>query len=130
MRHLRTRRPSAAIVVALIALVFGVAGTAFAAGRLVRGESLIEKASLSRNGLRNPAPTGTQINLNRLAKVPSSEGTESGTTATKALTAIRARRALTANTGLLEFESRSSGPRSKGMAATTRYGACAFSWGR
>ena len=53
MRELRRRRPSAAMVVALVALIVAASGTAVAASRMVNGDSLIRKNSLSGNRLHN-----------------------------------------------------------------------------
>lgn len=71
MRRFLIRRPSASMVVALLALVFATAGTAVAATKLVSGDKLIKKHSLSGNRLRNHTLTGKQINLAKLGKVPS-----------------------------------------------------------
>ena len=65
------RAPSPLMVVALIALVFAMSGSAMAAVHLVNGDKLIKKGSLSGNRLRAHTVTGTQINLAKLGKVPS-----------------------------------------------------------
>jgi hypothetical protein len=59
------------MVVAIAALVVAASGTAVAASRLVNGDSLIKKDSLSGNRLRNAAVTGKQIRLSSLGQVPS-----------------------------------------------------------
>jgi hypothetical protein len=64
------RRPSAAIVISIVALVIAASGTALAAGRLVSGDSLIKRHSLSGNRLRNDTITGQQIRLDTLGQVP------------------------------------------------------------
>jgi hypothetical protein len=64
-QHVR-RRPSAGMVVAVIALVVACSGTAFAAGRLVSGDSLIKKNSLSGDRLKADSITGKQIKLSSL----------------------------------------------------------------
>jgi len=46
------RAPSPAMIVALVALVFAMCGTGYAAAKLVSGDSLIKKYSLSGNRLR------------------------------------------------------------------------------
>jgi hypothetical protein len=46
-------RPSASMVVAVLALVIAASGTAMAAGHLVNGDKLIAQHSLSGNRLRN-----------------------------------------------------------------------------
>jgi hypothetical protein len=84
------RRPSASIVVAMTALVVAASGTAVAATSLVNGDKLIKKHSLSGNRLRNHTLTGTQINLNKLGKVPSAKNADHATSATSATTATSA----------------------------------------
>lgn len=69
--RLRLRAPSPASIVALIALVFAMTGTAFAAGTLVNGDKLIKKSTLSGNRLRPHTVTGKQVDLSKLGKVPS-----------------------------------------------------------
>ncbi len=71
MRRVLRRRPSASMVVSLIALVAATSGTAVAASSLVSGDKLIRKGSLSGNRLRRHTVTGTQINLKKLGTVPS-----------------------------------------------------------
>jgi hypothetical protein len=71
MGQIGRRRPSAALVVAIIALVVAASGTALATERLVSGDSLIRKHSLSGNRLRNESITGQQIKLSSLGSVPS-----------------------------------------------------------
>jgi hypothetical protein len=66
----RRRRPSAGVVVGVIALVVATSGSAFAAGKLVSGDSLIKKDSLSGDRLRNATVTGRQIKLSALGTVP------------------------------------------------------------
>jgi hypothetical protein len=65
------RRPSAAMLVAIIALVVAASGTAVAASHLVNGDSLIKKDSLSGNRLLNASVTGKKIKLSSLGEVPS-----------------------------------------------------------
>ncbi len=75
MRHLLRlrRRPSAAMVVAIIALVLAASGTAIAARKLVSGDSLIARHSLSGNRLRDATLTGKQIKVSSLGEVPSAK---------------------------------------------------------
>lgn len=70
MRHLGRRRPSAALVISILALVVAASGTALAAGQLVSGDSLIKRHSLSGDRLRNGTVTGKEIKLNSLGQVP------------------------------------------------------------
>jgi hypothetical protein len=61
------------MVVAIIALVLAASGSAVAASRLVTGDSLIKRDSLSGNRLRNATVTGKQIKLSSLGQVPSAK---------------------------------------------------------
>jgi hypothetical protein len=61
------------MVVAIAALVVAASGTAVAASRLVSGDSLIKRNSLSGNRLRNATVTGKQIRLSSLGEVPSAK---------------------------------------------------------
>jgi hypothetical protein len=70
-RKLRLRVPSPAMIVALVALVFAMSGTAVAASKLVSGDKLIKKASLSGNRLKKDTVTGAKIKESTLGKVPS-----------------------------------------------------------
>ena len=72
------------MVVATMALIIAVTGTAVATSRLVNGDKLIEKASLSGNRLRKHTLTGTQINLAKLGKIPSATNADSATQAISA----------------------------------------------
>jgi hypothetical protein len=70
MGQIWRHRPSAGLVVAVIALVVATSGTAFAAGQLVSGDTLIKKDSLSGDRLRTDSVTGKQIKLGSLGQVP------------------------------------------------------------
>jgi hypothetical protein len=70
MSQFGRRRPSAAMVVSIIALLVAISGTAVAAGRLVNGDTLIRKHSLSGDRLRNETISGQQIRLGTLGAVP------------------------------------------------------------
>jgi hypothetical protein len=95
MRVKLFRRPSGSMIVAIVALVVAASGTAVAASSLIKGDSLIKKRSLSGNRLRNHTITGTQVNLNKLGKVPNAKNADS---ASHANTANRATIATTAGT--------------------------------
>ena len=77
-------------ILAMLALVIAASGTAFAATKLVSGDKLIKKGTLSGNRLRKHTLTGTQINLNKLGKVPSAQKADTATSATSATTATNA----------------------------------------
>ena len=70
MSKMFRRRPSAPLVISILALVLAASGSAMAATKLVSGNSLIKKGSLSGNRLQNHTLTGTQINLSKLGTVP------------------------------------------------------------
>jgi hypothetical protein len=84
------RRPSAAMIVAVLALVTAASGTAVAAGHLTAGDKLIKKHSLSGNRLRNGTITGKQLDLAQLGKVPSATAADHATTADQATSATTA----------------------------------------
>jgi hypothetical protein len=65
--------PSASLVISILALIVAASGTAVAASKLIKGDSLIKKHSLSGNRLRSHTLTGKQINLRRLGTVPSAQ---------------------------------------------------------
>jgi hypothetical protein len=71
------RRPSAALVISIVALILAASGTAVAARHLVSGDSLIRKHSLSGDRLRNNTITGQQIKLSSLGQVPSAKNATS-----------------------------------------------------
>ncbi|MGH2937696.1 MAG: hypothetical protein ACRDPE_06200 [Solirubrobacterales bacterium] len=68
LQELKRRRPSPAMIVALVALVAALGGTAYAAGR-INGNS-IEKQSIGGGKLKKGTLTGYQINVNKLGEVP------------------------------------------------------------
>jgi hypothetical protein len=88
MRMFLRRKPSASMVIAVIALVVAASGTAVAATKLVNGDKLIKKHSLSGNRLINKTLTGTQINLKKLGTVPSATKATTAGTATTATNAL------------------------------------------
>jgi hypothetical protein len=98
MNKVLRRRPSASLVISIVALVVAASGTAVAASTLVNGDSLIKKRSLSGNRLRNRSITGTQVNLNKLGKVPSAKNADTAITAGSATNATNATNAGNANT--------------------------------
>jgi hypothetical protein len=113
MRNVFLRRPSGAMVVAIIALVVAASGTAIAATKMVSGDKLIIKNSLSGNRLRRQTLTGaqikphsltaaqlrahtitaTQINHKKLGKVDSAKNADHATAATTAIAAVNANNA-------------------------------------
>jgi hypothetical protein len=68
MKQLWSRRPSPAMVVALIALVAALAGTAYAAQSINGGA--IKKQTIGGGKLKKDTLTGFQINTNKLGTVP------------------------------------------------------------
>jgi hypothetical protein len=69
MSKLRNRRPSAAMVVAVIALIAALAGTAYAA-KVING-ALIQRGTITAGKVKKKTLTGFQINTNKLGVVPS-----------------------------------------------------------
>jgi hypothetical protein len=68
LQTLRPRRPSPAMIVALVALVAALGGTAYAAGQ-INGNS-IQKQSIGGGKLKKQTLTGYQINVEKLGEVP------------------------------------------------------------
>ena len=66
-----SRRPSPAMVVAVIALVVALAGTAYAAQTINGGA--IKKQTIGAGKLKHKTLTGYQINTNKLGVVPSAK---------------------------------------------------------
>jgi hypothetical protein len=67
MRTPRFRRPSPALVIAVLALVVALGGTAYAVKQI--NGSTIKQRSIPGDRIRNNALTGTQINEARLGRV-------------------------------------------------------------
>jgi len=67
----RSRRPSPAMVVAVIALIAALAGTAYAAQSINGGA--IKKQTIGGGKLKKKTLTGFQINTNKLGVVPSAK---------------------------------------------------------
>lgn len=68
MSRLWKRRPSPAMVVAVIALIVALAGTAYAAGKI--NGNAIEKQTIGGGKLKKKTLTGFQVNTNKLGTVP------------------------------------------------------------
>lgn len=68
MNTLKKRRPSPAMVVAILALVVALGGTAYAAGQINGGA--IMKQSIGAGKLKHKTLTGYQINTNKLGIIP------------------------------------------------------------
>ncbi len=83
-------RPSASLVISIMALFIAVTGSAVAATKLVSGNNLIKPNSLSGNRLKNETLTGKQINLNQLGTVPNATNAVTATNATNAVNATNA----------------------------------------
>ena len=71
MRALRSRRPSPAMVVAIIALITALADTAYAAQTINGGA--IKKQTIGAGKIKKKTLTGFQINLNKLGTVPAAK---------------------------------------------------------
>src|SRR6476469_3564499 len=71
MSTLKHRRPSPAMVVAMVALFVALAGTAYAAQSINGGA--IQKQTIGGGKLKQKTLTGYQINTNKLGVVPSAQ---------------------------------------------------------
>jgi hypothetical protein len=71
MRTLKSKRPSPAMIVAIVALVVALAGTAYAAQTINGGA--IKKQTIGGGKLKKKTLTGFQINTNKLGVVPSAK---------------------------------------------------------
>lgn len=71
MSKLKPRRPSPAMVVAMIALFVALAGTAYAAQTINGGA--IKKQTIGAGKIKHKTLTGYQINTNKLGTVPSAQ---------------------------------------------------------
>jgi hypothetical protein len=68
MTKLRKRRPSPAMVVAVMALIVALGGSAYAAQQINGG--LIKKQTIGGGKLKKKTLTGFQVNTNKLGTVP------------------------------------------------------------
>jgi hypothetical protein len=68
LQKLKRRRPSPAMIVALVALVAALGGTAYAAGR-INGNSIV-KHSIGGGKLKPKTLTRYQVNVDKLGEVP------------------------------------------------------------
>lgn len=100
MKRISHCRPSAVFVVSVIALVMTSAGTAIATSKLINGDKLIEKGSLSGNRLRKGTITGAQIKLRTLGKVLRARNADHAATASNATTASTALHAVNAGNAI------------------------------
>ena len=87
LKRVRARRPSAAMIVAMIALITALSGSAvadnaveFAKTKVLNGKN-IKKRSIAGNKIRNNSITGTQVKESTLGKVPSATSADSATSA-------------------------------------------------
>lgn len=97
MNQMFAKRPSGAMVVAIVALVIAATGTAVAATG-GNGDQLIKKGTLSGNRLRNDTVGGKQVKERTLGKVPRAKVADSAVTAGHATSANTAGHATSANT--------------------------------
>jgi len=71
MKTLRDRKPSPAMLVAIVALIVALAGTAYAAQTINGGA--IKKQTIGGGKLKHKTLTGFQINTNKLGVVPAAK---------------------------------------------------------
>jgi hypothetical protein len=89
------RRPSPALVVAMLALFVSLGGSAYAVTK-INGKN-IKRGTITGSKLRKNTLTGTQIKESKLGKVPSAVRADSAGTATSAATATTAASAASAS---------------------------------
>jgi hypothetical protein len=82
MPHLKARRPSPALIVAILALFVALGGTVYAASSI--NGKLVKKNSLPGNRIKKNTVTGTQVKESTLGQVPSAASAETAKTATTA----------------------------------------------
>ena len=85
MNRIRLRRPSASLVISLLALFIALGGTVYAASKI--SGTQIKKGSIPGNRLKKHSLTGTQINLGKLGTVPNATNAVNATNATNATSA-------------------------------------------
>jgi hypothetical protein len=88
--HRFAKRPSAALVISLIALFVAVGGSAYAVttlGKNTVGSKQIKKHSIKAVDVKKNTLTGKEINESKLGQVPSAKTADSATTATTAVSA-------------------------------------------
>jgi hypothetical protein len=120
MRGAFRHKPSAPMIVAILALVVAASGTAVAATQLAPGDQLIKKHSLSGNRLRNGTITGKEVNVATLGKVPSATNAGHASNADHATNADKATSATTAGSAAISqlvYESTTVTLSSSGPAA-------------
>ena len=99
MSGLRFRRPSAALIVAVVALVVAMAGTGYAAFKLPNnsvGTKQLKNSAVTGAKVKQGSLEGGDIKLSTLGTVPSAAKANSAETATRATSAENAARANTA----------------------------------
>src|SRR6185312_1532155 len=102
LKRMPSGRPSPAMIVAIIALIGALGGSAvaddavdFAKSKLVNGKRL-KSRSVSGNKLKRNTIGGTEINESKLGKVPSATNADKATNATNATNATSATNATNA----------------------------------
>jgi hypothetical protein len=94
MTKFLSRRPSGAMLVAIVALFVALGGAAYAATS-INGKN-IQNGTIAGSKLKKDTLTGTQINESKLGKVPRAKKADSATTAATATDATNATNATTA----------------------------------
>ena len=94
IRPFRFRRPSPAMIVALVALAVALSGSAYAVSQI--NGSTIKRRSIPGDRIRNNALTGTQINEARLGRVNEAKNATNSKFARRASAADSAGNALNA----------------------------------
>jgi hypothetical protein len=90
MSKIWSRRPSPALIVAIVALVMAMAGTTYAATQLAKnsvGTKQLKKDAVTGAKVKNGSLTGSDIDIASLGNVPSASNSERANLADRALTA-------------------------------------------
>lgn len=95
-----SRRPSPALIVAILALIVAMAGTSYAATQLAKnsvGTKQLKNSAVTGAKVKNGSLTGSDIDIASLGNVPSASNAERANLADKALTAESVGKAKTAD---------------------------------
>lgn len=117
MSRMRTRTPSPAMVVALIALFVALGGSSYAVVKL-NGKNLVDR-SVPAKKLKRNSVGGTEVNERKLAKVPTAATADTAASAATAGSAATANSAGTAGSATTADRANSAGSADSAKSAET-----------